>query len=73
MKSNLPKSTPWSFAKTAVNPPKHASTCNPIYLFLAIDANYSIGSKIPYPKLGKDPTMQTVLESIFLLRSLIST
>ena len=47
VKSNFPKSKPWSFAKIAVNPPKHASTCNPIFFLLAIDANYSIGSEIP--------------------------
>lgn len=64
MKSNLPRSTPWSFANIAVKPPRHASICNPIFFLFAIDANGSIGSNVPYAKLGKDPTMQTVLESI---------
>lgn len=73
VKSNLPKSTPWSLANTAVNPPKQASTCNPIFFLFAIPANYSIGSYVPYGKLGNEPTIQTVLLSILLFRSFTST
>ena len=47
VKSNFPKSTPWSLAKIAVNPPKQASTCNPIFFLFAMAANYSIGSHVP--------------------------
>jgi hypothetical protein len=60
-------------SKAATNPPKHPSMCTPMSYFFPISASYSIGSTIPWGKLGYDPIIRIVFESIRDLRWFRST
>ena len=74
LKSNGSISISFSLANGIIKPPKHASTCNPIFHFFAMVPRFFMGSIIKYGKLGAEPTSYTIIYNytycIFIYRFL---